>query len=173
MYYQNKPINYSGISNNNVLMKHDNLDKKLINELLGNGRASLRSIGEKLDISVTTVSNRISDLETADIIEGYTPIVNYSEAGYNCTAVIHLKVEGSALPDIVDRLRDQKQMTNVYEVTGDYDIIAVGKYKHTRGMNTQIKDLIECTYIRDSNTSIVLNVVEESGQFELDVSRTE
>ena len=151
-------------------MKYDNLDKKLINKLLGNGRDSLRSLGEGLDVSVTTVSNRINDLEAADIIEGYTPIISYSEMGYNCTAVIHLKVEGSALPDIVGRLRDQKQMINVYEITGDYDIIAIGKFKHTNEMNTQIKGLIECADIRDSNTSIVLNVVEENGQFKFDVN---
>jgi len=150
-------------------MTYENMDKQLINTLLGDGRASLRSLGEELDVSVTTVSNHINDLEAGGVIEGYTPIVDYDELDYDVTAIIHLKVEGSALAEIVDRLRDQEQMMSVYETTGDYDIIAVGKFEDTSGMNAQIKELLDDVDIRESNTSVVLNSVKENQQFELDV----
>jgi DNA-binding Lrp family transcriptional regulator len=150
-------------------MTYENLDAKLINALLGDGRASLRSLAEDLDVSVTTVSNHLRDLEDEGVIEGYTPRVNYDALGYDVTAIIQLKVEGSALPDITERLRDQKQMTTVYEVTGDYDVIAIGKFRDTDGMNAQIKELLTDADIRESNTSVVLNPVVENAQFDLDV----
>jgi len=150
-------------------MTYENLDAKLINALLGDGRASLRSLAEDLDVSVTTVSNHLRDLEDQGVIEGYTPRVNYDALGYDVTAIIQLKVEGSALPDITERLRDQKQMTTVYEVTGDYDVIAIGKFRDTDGMNAQIKELLTDADIRESNTSVVLNPVVENAQFDLDV----
>jgi DNA-binding Lrp family transcriptional regulator len=149
-------------------MTYENLDAKLINALLGDGRASLRSLAEELDVSVTTVSNHLRDLEDEGVIQGYTPRVNYDALGYDVTAVIQLKVEGSALPDITDRLEEEKQMISVYEVTGDYDIIAIGKFKDTDGMNSQIKSLLTDADIRESNTSVVLNAVVENEQFELD-----
>ncbi|WP_136589775.1 HTH-type transcriptional regulator Lrp [Salinigranum halophilum] len=151
-------------------MTYENLDAKLINELLGDGRASLRSLAEDLDVSVTTVSNHLRDLEEEGVIEGYTPIVNYDALGYDVTAVIQLKVEGSALPEITDRLREQNQMISVYEVTGDYDIIAIGKFRDTDGMNKQIKQLLTDADIRESNTSVVLNAVVENEQFELEIT---
>ncbi|ELZ30417.1 ArsR family transcriptional regulator [Halogeometricum pallidum JCM 14848] len=150
-------------------MTYENLDAKLINALLGDGRASLRSLAEELDVSVTTVSNHLRDLEDQGVIEGYTPRVNYDALGYDVTAIVQLKVEGSALPEITDRLREQKQMVSVYEVTGDYDIIAVGKFTDTDGMNNQIKALLTDEDIRESNTSVVLNAVVENQQFDLDV----
>ena len=150
-------------------MTYENLDAKLINALLGDGRASLRSLAEELDVSVTTVSNHLRDLEDEGVIEGYTPRVNYDELGYDVTAILQLKVEGSALPEITERLREQKQMVSVYEVTGDYDIIAVGKFTDTDGMNDQIKALLTDEDIRESNTSVVLNAVVENQQFDLDV----
>ena len=150
-------------------MTYENLDAKLVNALLGNGRASLRSLGEDLDVSVTTVSNHLRDLEEESVIEGYTPRVNYGKLGYDVTAVVQLKVEGSALPEIVDRLRDQKQMVSVYEVTGDYDVIAVGKFRDTDRMNEGIKGLLADEDIRETNTSVVLNTVVENAQFDLDV----
>ncbi|WP_254531809.1 HTH-type transcriptional regulator Lrp [Natrinema gelatinilyticum] len=150
-------------------MTYENLDAKLVNALLGDGRASLRSLAEELDVSVTTVSNHLSDLEEQGVIKGYTPKVDYDAVGYDVTAVIQLQVEGNALPDVTDTLRDHRQMTSVYEVTGDYDVIAIGKFKDTDGMNDQIKQLLTDPNIKASNTSVVLNAVSENKQFELEV----
>ncbi len=150
-------------------MTYENLDAKLVNELLGDGRASLRSLAEELDVSVTTVSNHLSDLEEEGVIDGYTPRIDYDAVGYDVTAVIQLQVEGNALPDITDTLREHRQMISVYEVTGDYDVIAIGKFKDTDGMNDQIKTLLTDPDIKASNTSVVLNAVVENQQFELEV----
>ena len=150
-------------------MTYENLDRKLVNALLEDGRASLRSLGEDLDVSVTTVSNHISNLEDEGIIQGYAPIVDYGELGYDVTAIIQLKVEGSALPDITDRLKQHKHMVTVYETTGDHDVIAVGKFTDTDHMNSQIKELLIDPDIKESNTSVVLNSVLENEQFTLDI----
>ncbi|NHN60366.1 MULTISPECIES: HTH-type transcriptional regulator Lrp [Halorussus] len=150
-------------------MTYENLDAKLVNELLGDGRASLRSLAEDLDVSVTTVSNHLKDLESEGIIEGYTPKLDYDALGYDVTAIIQLKVEGNALPDVTETLRNHDQMISVYEVTGDYDIIAVGKFTDTDGMNRGIKSLLTDPDIKESNTSVVLNAASEHEQFELDV----
>lgn len=150
-------------------MTYENLDRKLVNALLGDGRASLRSLAEELDVSVTTVSNHLKDLEEDGIITGYTPKVDYDALGYDVTAVVQLKVEGSALPAVTDRLQEHKQMISVYEVTGDYDIIAIGKFADTDGMNDQIKELLTEPDINESNTSVVLNAAKEHEQFTLDL----
>jgi DNA-binding Lrp family transcriptional regulator len=151
-------------------MTYENLDRKLVNELLGDGRASLRSLAEDLDVSVTTVSNHLSELEEQGIIQGYTPKVDYDELGYDVTAIVQLKVEGSSLPEVTESLREHKQMISVYEVTGDYDIIAVGKFTDTDGMNAQIKELLTDPEIKESNTSVVLNAASEHEQFNLDLA---
>ena len=150
-------------------MTYENLDRKLVNALLGDGRASLRSLGEDLDVSVTTVSNHLSDLEEDGIIEGYTPKVDYDKLGYDVTAILQLKVEGSALVEVPESLKEHKQMISVYEVTGDYDIIAIGKFTDTDGMNNQIKELLTDPEIKESNTSVVLNTASEHEQFDLEL----
>jgi len=150
-------------------MTYENLDAKLVNELLGDGRASLRSLAEDLDVSVTTVSNHLNDLEDEGVIDGYTPRVDYGALGYDVTAIIQLKVEGDALQDVTENLRSHDQMISVYEVTGDYDIIAVGKFTDTDGMNRGIKTLLNDPDVKESNTSVVLNAASEHEQFTLDV----
>ena len=150
-------------------MTYENLDVKLVNELLGDGRASLRSLADDLDVSVTTVSNHLQTLEEEGVVDGYTPVVDYERLGFDVTAILQLKVDGNALPDITDRLRGHKQMVSVYEVTGDYDVFAVGKFQDTDDMNALIKELLSDADINESNTSVVLNAAAENEQFELDV----
>jgi DNA-binding Lrp family transcriptional regulator len=149
-------------------MTYENLDTELVNALLEDGRASLRSLADDLDVSVTTISNHLSDLEADGVIRGYSPVIDYGGVGYDVTAIIQLKVEGSSLPDITERLREHEQMISVYEVTGDHDVVAIGKFRDTDEMNDRIKALLTDRDINESNTSIVLNTVSEHEQFELD-----
>ncbi|MFB6146524.1 MAG: HTH-type transcriptional regulator Lrp [Halobacteriaceae archaeon] len=150
-------------------MTYEHLDARLVNALLADGRASLRSLADDLDVSVTTVSNHLQDLEEDGVIQGYAPILDYDALGYDVTAILQLKVEGNALPEVTDRLQQHDQMVSVYEVTGDYDVIAVGKFTDTDGMNETIKSLLADADIKESNTSVVLNAAVENKQFELDV----
>jgi DNA-binding Lrp family transcriptional regulator len=150
-------------------MTYENLDARLVNALLRDGRASLRSLAEELDVSVTTVSNHLADLEAEGVVDGYVPVVDYGALGYDVTAVVQLKIEGSALPEVADRLAEQPRMTSVYEVTGDHDVVAVGKFEDTDEMNEQIKSLLTDPDIKETNTSVVLSAVTENAQFELDV----
>lgn len=150
-------------------MTYENIDAELLNALLADGRASLRSIAEELDVSVTTVSNHLSELEDDGVIQGYVPIVDYDRMGYDVTAIIQLEVEGDALPDIADRLAEQPRMISVYEVTGAHDVVAIGKFEDTDEMNDRIKDLLTDPDIKGTNTSVVLNPVTEHEQFDLDI----
>ena len=150
-------------------MAYENLDSKLVNALLDDGRASLRSLADELDVSVTTISNHLSDLEEKSAIEGYTPEVNYDILGYDVTAIVHLKVEGNALEEVTERLVGEKQLVSVYEVTGDDDIVAIGKFRDTDEMNDQIKSLLSDSNIKASNTSVVLNAPVENKQFKLEI----
>ena len=149
-------------------MAYEDLDTDLINELLGDGRASLRSLAETLDVSVTTVSNHLQDLEETGVIRGYSPIVDYDALGYDVTAIMQLTVEGTAFSDVTESLRERPQILSVYEVTGGFDVIAIGKFQDTDDMNGQIKSILNDSGINESNTSVVLNTVNEHEQFKLD-----
>lgn len=150
-------------------MAYEQIDTELVNALLGNGRTSLRSLAEDLDVSVTTVSNHMSTLEEKGVIEGFTPIVEYNKLGYDVTAVLQLKVEGDALSDVTEQLQNHKQMVSIYEVTGEFDVIGIGKFRDTTDMNSAIKKFLADPDIVESSTAVVLNTSVENEQFALDV----
>ena len=149
-------------------MTYDNLDLKIINLLLDDGRASLRSLAEELDVSVTTVSNHLKSMEEEGIIEGFKPVVSYPDLGYTVTCVLMIKAEGDGLRDLVEELKGEQSFINVYEVTGDFDIIATGKFKDTEEMNDTIKELLNKPMVRETNTNVVLSTVKEGEDIEFD-----
>jgi len=149
-------------------MAYEDLDRRLLNALLSDGRASQRSLAEAVDVSVTAVSNHLDDLER-EVIAGYEPRLDYDALGYDVTAVIQLRVRGDALPAIADRLAEEPQMVSVYEVTGDHDVVAVGRFVDTDDMNRHIKALLTDPAVEATNTNVVLNAVTEFEQFDLPV----
>lgn len=150
-------------------MTYEDLDQRLVNALLENGRASLRSLADELDVSVTTVSKHLEDLQEAGAIEGFEPRLDYGSLGYDVTAVVQVEAEGDALPETATRLRDRPQVLTVYEVTGEHDIIAVAKFRDTDDMNDLIKTLLADTDVKSTNTSVVLDAPAEHEQFDLPI----
>jgi DNA-binding Lrp family transcriptional regulator len=141
----------------------DETDRQLLDALVADGRASARELATETGVATGTATKRLRDLEDAGVIEGYQAEVDYAAFGYEVTAIFRLKVDGSGLSDIVDELRSHGRTIGVYEVTGDADVIAIGKFTSTDEMNEAIKRLVTHENVRSASTSVVLDTVREYG----------
>ncbi|WP_276273340.1 HTH-type transcriptional regulator Lrp [Haloarcula litorea] len=146
----------------------DDIDRRIVNALLDDGRASVRDIAVETGVAATTVSRRMDDLAETGVVENYTARIDYGALGYDVTAVFQLSVEGDGLARVTERLAEQPNMIAVYEVTGSHDVVAVGKFRDTDEMNARIKDLLTAPDVRSAATSVVLNTVCEHEQFPLE-----
>jgi DNA-binding Lrp family transcriptional regulator len=148
-------------------MTYTGLDLDILEQLRRDGRASLRTIAERLGVSTSTVSQRVKQMETRGIIRGYKPLINYAKLGYRLTAITKIKAKGSELPRIVAELVKEDTLVDVYEITGDYDVLVIGKYPDEESMNREIKRMLSHPEIEGTNTSIVLSVGKEGGELSL------
>lgn len=142
-------------------MARKNLDNKIISKLLEDGRKSFREISKELDVSVTTVSNHVKKMQENGIIKGFKPNLNYPKLGYKITSISMIKAEGEKILEVAEYLKDIKNFTDVYEVTGDFDLIAIGKFKNTEDMNETIKELLSHENIIETNTNVTLSTIKE------------
>ncbi len=146
---------------------YKNLDLEILSELEKDGRASLRQIATSLGVATTTVSNRLSALEKDEVIQGYRPVVDYGKLGFGLTAVIQLKVHGEHLTEVMKELISHRSLTHVFETTGDFDVVTIGKFKDTEAMNHEIKRLLSNQYVEGTNTSVVLGIGKENSPLRL------
>ncbi|MFB6139950.1 MAG: winged helix-turn-helix transcriptional regulator [Halosimplex sp.] len=143
----------------------DDTDRRLVDALLADGRASANELAAEVGIATATATKRVGALEDAGVIEGYRPEIDYAAFGYDVTAVFNLDVRGDGLGAVVDELRATDAMVDVYEVTGAHDVVAIGKFTDTESLNATIKALLTDPDVRSVATSVVLDVVCEWDPF--------
>ena len=105
-------------------MKVDEIDKKILKILKSNARISLTKIAKEIGLSVMGVKNRISRLEKAGILRGYSANIDYAKLGYSIIAFVGINTEPQKRIDVIRELKKWKEVIELYEVTGTYDIIA-------------------------------------------------
>jgi DNA-binding Lrp family transcriptional regulator len=140
---------------------YKDLDLRIIECLQKDGRASLRKVAEELSVSTTTVSHHLKALLQRGVIRGFAPILDWPKLGFNLTAITLIKAKGNKIPEIVGTLKGDENLTHVYEITGEFDILVIGKYKDQDRMNAEIKRLLSHPAILETNTSVVLALVKE------------
>lgn len=104
----------------------DAVDRGILYTLQEDARNTTHEmIGKAVDVSPSTVRNRINRLEESGVIEGYVPRIDYERAGYP----LHVQLVCTAPPTERSRLArevlDVDGVVTVHEVlTGEQNVLA-------------------------------------------------
>lgn len=149
------------------MTKVDELDLELLRALNNDARKSYREIGDKIGAVEGTVYNRVKKLKKIGVIRRFIPDIDYSKLGYKMMAVMGVVVEGGKLNRVESELAKDPGVTAIYEVTGEYDVVVVAKFKDREGLNDLVKWISRLDYVRHTYTMLVLNTVKEAHGVEL------
>jgi DNA-binding Lrp family transcriptional regulator len=139
----------------------EDIDLRILSLLQEDCRLSFNKIARKLGISVGTAFNHVKNLEKRGIINGYTLMLDSGKLGYSLTVIIMVQAEGSFLADVENEISKSANTLAVYDITGDYDAVAIAKFKDRASLNAFIKNLLALPHIKRTVTHIALNVVKE------------
>lgn len=160
----------------------DRVDRAIIQLLQRDARnLTAVEIAEAVGVSDGTVRNRIENLERQNIIEGYVPVVDYENAGYQlevvfeCTAPIvdreALGKEAVQIKGVVEVLelmtgRANLQITAVAPRRDD--VTRIAKALDELGLQVEHEKLIRHKYLRPFNHFGTENVSDErDGTYEV------
>ncbi|WP_297509604.1 Lrp/AsnC family transcriptional regulator [Thermococcus sp.] len=146
----------------------DELDRKIISLLQKNARLSYREIARELNVAVGTVYNRIKRLEEEGVIKGYSPILDYEKLGFGLTALIGIKAKGRKITEIEGRIAEKNNAMMVYDITGEFDIFVIAKFRNREEMNRFVKWLLSLDGVEKTNTSVAMEVVKEEPRLRLE-----
>jgi len=139
----------------------DDVDRKIIRLLQEDARKSFNKISDRLGIAVGTAYNRVKSLEDKGVLKGYTILVDSAKLGYGLTALILIEAEGRYLPEVENELAQLDEVICIYDITGDYDIAVVARFKNRSTLNSFIKSTLKMPHVSRTVTNVVLNVVKE------------
>ena len=132
----------------------DEKDKQIIKLLKDDARAGYGDIGSRIGLSEGAVRKRIKTLTDAGVIRKFTVNVGLAEGAQAITLL-----ETNPSYPTVEVSRTIMKMPNVetiYEVTGEYDIVAVISAMSVTEVNDAIEKIRRVEGIMKTNTMIVL-----------------
>ena len=138
----------------------DRLDDRLVAALCRDGRADLRSVAESVDAAPARVHERLRALEDDGVVRGYTARVDCEELGYR-TVVVRLRVGLPAVEAVTARLRETLAFVTVYETSGPFTVLAVGKFESEEAIAACLRELHADPVIDGIEASEVTSVRRE------------
>ena len=101
----------------------DELDLKIIDEMMHDASQSYADLGKKLFVSGGTIHVRMKKLQDAGIALGNTLNVNIKAMGYEVTAFVGVYLEKSSLYDTVaEEMKKIPEITRLNYITGQYSM---------------------------------------------------
>jgi DNA-binding Lrp family transcriptional regulator len=139
----------------------DELDLRILAELSKDARQSSRVIAELIGVSTGTVYNRIRKMTERQVIQGYIPLLDHVKVGYVFTVLILIQVEGEHIVNVEENLASIKEVVAVYDITGEFDVAVLAKFKSQPSLNNFIKTMLKMPHVQRTVTNMVLNTVKE------------
>ncbi len=139
----------------------DDVSAKVLEEYLHDSRQSIREVARKIGVSSGTVASRLKEMEDTGIIRRYSAQVDYEKLGYELTAITEITVSEGRMIEVGETVAKLSQATGVYNVTGDSDLMIVGKFRNRKELSDFTKRLLTIPHIERTKTHLVLNTMKE------------
>ncbi len=132
----------------------DDTDKQIIKLLKDNSRAGYAEIGGNVGLSEGAVRKRIKILSDQGVIRKFTVKIGVAEGAQAIT----LLATSPSLPtqEVSRKIQEIPHVETTYEVTGEYDIVAVISGMNVMEVNECIEKIRRVEGIEKTNTMIVL-----------------
>ena len=139
----------------------DDIDRRLLRELLKDSKRSYRELAKSVGVSAATVINHIQRLESAGVITGYTVRLDHERIGYELTVITEITVSKGKLLETEEEIAKIPNVCAVYDVTGQTDAMIIAKFKSRRSLSDFTKKLLAMPYVERTNTHVVLTTMKE------------
>ena len=102
----------------------DILDLKILNCLKSNSRMNATTIGKRVNLSTSSVIERIHKMEAQNIIEKYPVLVDYKSIGKDITAFMSVNLEHPRDNDVFrERILELNDVAECHYLAGDFDYV--------------------------------------------------
>ena len=108
----------------------DNLDTKILQMLVDNGRKPFLEIARECGVSGAAIHQRIAKLQATNILEGSRALIKPTTLGYDTCAFVGVFLkEPDKFNEFVENLKNVPEVVECHFTTGQYDML-IKMYAH-------------------------------------------
>ncbi|MCU7823617.1 Lrp/AsnC family transcriptional regulator [Kitasatospora sp. DSM 101779] len=140
----------------------DRVDRAILRLLQQDGRASVRSVAERVHVSRASAYARISRMVDEGVIRGFTARVDHEKSGQGASAYITLKIVQNSWRTIREQLLELPGVAHIALVGGEYDVLMLVHTADNRALRELVLNRIQA--IPDVLGTQTMLVFEETDQ---------
>jgi Lrp/AsnC family transcriptional regulator for asnA, asnC and gidA len=138
----------------------DEKDLAILRVLQQNARASAAEIAARTGIKENTVRFRLRRLLRRGVIRGFVPLLDPRRLGLNISAAFMIKLDAENRESAIGELKSWSEILNMYQFSGEYDIIAVAMLRDLNELQSLIDRIKKVKGVRETNVLVTTRVIK-------------
>ncbi len=141
----------------------DNIDLQILRLLQKNARVTVSEVSQKINLSISAVSDRLKKLESTGIIEQYTAIINPNYLHRKLTAIMFIAIDRPQYTDeFINFVKDNDEILDCLYIAGEYDYSLKIVTKDTFTLERLLNQIKAINGIKKTKTNVVLSTVKNA-----------
>ena len=138
-------------------MEFDAVDRRILEILLVDGRASHASVAKSVGLSAPAIGERVKKLEQAGVIRGSHADIDPVAVGLTITAYVAIAPQPrKPAQRLVERLLEYPEIEELHAVAGTYSFIAKVRLASTVALDAFLDRLFTTEGVERTETTMVL-----------------
>ncbi|WP_226675001.1 Lrp/AsnC family transcriptional regulator [Mesobacillus jeotgali] len=100
-------------------MKIDDTDRKILDELSRNSRLSMSELSRRVNLSSPSVTERVRQMESFEIIKNYTLEIDYEKLGMPIQCIVEATVKNGDYKSFKDYIQSLPNVEFCYRIAGN------------------------------------------------------
>ncbi len=131
-------------------------DQELLLRLRQDARSSISDLARALNVSRSTVQNRMAKLEASGVIRGYSVQLGGEFSANQVEAHVSIKVYQKLTARTNSALEQISQVSQLYSVSGEYDLIAIVQAQSLEALSAVLDEIGNLEGVERTNSAVVL-----------------
>ena len=141
------------------LSDFDELDKRIIELLCRSSQGSYRQLAKQLDVHPTTLIQRVKNLESKGVINGYRASIDYMKLGFEYMGMVSVIAEN--VVTVQGEISKIPQVVSVFDVTGDSDCLVWIACQNRDEFSEVVKEINAVPDVKKTSTAVILNIIKD------------
>ena len=144
----------------------DEIDRKIVTQLVIDARASVEKTAEQIGLSPTPTRRRIRQLEKVGIISGYRASIDPEKCGLGLSIYVYIKLQSrdrKSLREFENKINSLPEILRCELITGARDYILSVRLPDMKDYNRFLRDILaELPGVFGIETSVVIGKVKDT-----------
>ncbi|NJO77886.1 MAG: Lrp/AsnC family transcriptional regulator [Cyanobacteria bacterium RM1_2_2] len=145
-------------------MSLDEIDSKVIQHLMAQGRITWSELASLLELSAPAAADRVRRLEERNVIQGYAAQINPEAVGCALTAFIAVSLgQAEHRAAFLQKVGELPEIQECHHVTGEDDYWLKVRCRHTKDLERLVSEELKgLAGVLKTRTTIVLSTAKET-----------